>query len=79
VRVEAAVGSERYVDQPDEDGHFDQRADDTGEGLTGGDAEDADRDGDRELEVLPAAVNAMEALRRTGGAGARRSQRCRTT
>ena len=39
-------------DQTDEDGHLDQRADDPGERFARGDAEDADRHGDGELEVV---------------------------
>jgi hypothetical protein len=43
---------EGEVDEADEDGDFDPWPDDAGEGLARGDAEDADRDGDRELEVV---------------------------
>ena len=50
--VVPASGPQRDVDEPDEDGDLDERADDAGEGLAGGDAEHPDRDGDRELEVV---------------------------
>ena len=50
--AEAAAQPERDVDERDEHGHLDQRADDAGERLAGGGAEDADGDGDRELEVV---------------------------
>src|SRR6188472_4800677 len=49
---EAAAQPERHVDKRYEDRHLDQRADHTGERLAGGCTEDADRDGDRELEVV---------------------------
>ena len=43
---------ERDVDEPDEDGHLDQRANDPSERLPGRCAEDAHSHGDRELEVV---------------------------
>ena len=43
---------ERDVDEGDEHGHLDERADDAGERLAGGDAEGGDRDRDGELEVV---------------------------
>ena len=44
---EPAAQSQGDVDQADQDGDLDQRTDDPGEGLTGGDAEGGDRDSDR--------------------------------
>ena len=52
------MGPAGDVHERDEGGDLDERADDTGEGLAGGDAEHADGHRDRELELLPAAVNA---------------------
>ena len=50
--VEAAFRPQRDVDERDEGGDFDERADGAGEGLAGGDAEHGDRHGDGELEVV---------------------------
>ncbi len=49
-----ATRPEADVHQSDEDGNFDEGADDSSERLTAGHAEDADRDGDGELEVVAA-------------------------
>ena len=62
--VEPPAQPEGDVDQADQDRDLDQRADDAGEGLAGGDAEDADGDGDGELEVVA-----------RGGEGERRGAR----
>ena len=62
-RREEAAGPEAHVDQGDEDGHLDERADDAGQGLAGGDAEGGDRDGDGEFEVV-----ARRGERQGGGA-----------
>ena len=51
-RIEAAASPERDVDEPDQDRHLDQRADDTGERFSRSHAEDADRDRDRQFEVV---------------------------
>ena len=40
------------MDQVDEDGHLDERADDRGEGLAGVDAEDGHGHGDGKFEVV---------------------------
>ncbi len=45
---EASAGPEGEVDQGDQGGHLDERADDAGQGLAGG----ADDDGDGQLEVV---------------------------
>ena len=50
--VEAFAGPEGDVDESDEDGYFDERADHAGEGFAGGDPEHADGDGDGEFEVV---------------------------
>ena len=52
VAGQEAAQPEGDVDERDEHGHLDQRADDAGERLPRGGAEDADGDGDRELEVV---------------------------
>src|SRR3954463_14763247 len=52
VTGEAAPQSQRDIHQGDQDRHFDQRADDPGEGLTGGGAVGRDRHRDREFEVV---------------------------
>ena len=61
--VVAAPRPQGHVDQADQDGHFDQRADHAGQGLAAGDAEDADGDGDGQLEVV-----ARSGERQGGGA-----------
>ncbi len=48
----AAPQPDGDVDEGDEHGHLDEGSDDAGEGLAAGDAEDADRDGDRQFEVV---------------------------
>jgi hypothetical protein len=48
----AVDGTARDVDQGDHDRHFDQRADDASEGLSGGGAVGGGHDGDGEFEVV---------------------------
>ena len=43
---------ERDIDESDENRHLDERPDDTGQRLAGRGTEDADGDGDCELEVV---------------------------
>src|SRR5690554_1172982 len=50
--AEQAAAGQADVDQGDQDGDLDERADHAREGLAGGDAEDPDRYGDGQLEVV---------------------------
>ena len=51
-RVVAATCPQGDVHQGDENRNLDERTHDTGERFAAGDAEDADRHGDRQLEVV---------------------------
>jgi hypothetical protein len=58
------VQPQRHVDKAEQHGYLDERADDSGQGLAGGGAEDDDGDRDiASLKSLLAAENASAAVR----------------